>query len=338
MELIDRYILEVGKHLPRKNRADIQAELRSLLIDNLEARTGDREPTEDDVVNMLKEFGPPEKVAAEYWPEGQYLIGPKLYPLFRMVVGIALSVFVIVQVVLFGITAVFTPEDLQVFDFISNLFGMLMGAFGSIVFVFAILQRLDVQPDREVEPWDPKDLPVYQDFEPVSRVGILVEITFALFFTALLVLLPGWLETIIPEAQIVTDPVVLRYIPWIILATLLGVGLNVILLWRGRWETWTHLLKIGLNILGIVILSVLLVEQNNWLVAHGVGGFFTVIQNLPDGVVPSLATIEILVMQGLRLAFIIALIVTVIETVKQVYQLIRHLTRRSDPLTIPVKN
>ena len=38
MDLIDRYVHEVGRYLPRKNRADIQAELRSLLIDTLEAR------------------------------------------------------------------------------------------------------------------------------------------------------------------------------------------------------------------------------------------------------------------------------------------------------------
>ena len=36
MELIDRYVREVGRHLPRKNRADIETELRSLLVDNLE--------------------------------------------------------------------------------------------------------------------------------------------------------------------------------------------------------------------------------------------------------------------------------------------------------------
>ena len=75
MELIDRYVYDVGRYLPRKNRADIQAELRSLLMDTLESRVKG-EPSEEDVVALLKEFGPPEKVAASYWPEGQYLIGP----------------------------------------------------------------------------------------------------------------------------------------------------------------------------------------------------------------------------------------------------------------------
>jgi len=83
-----------GRQLPRNKRADIEAELRSALTDSLEARS-QGEPTQDQVVAVLKEFGRPEKVAASYWPEGQYLIGPRLFPLFRMVVGIALTVFVV---------------------------------------------------------------------------------------------------------------------------------------------------------------------------------------------------------------------------------------------------
>ena len=39
MNLIDKYIAEVGKYLPRKSRADIEAEIRSTLEDMLEERT-----------------------------------------------------------------------------------------------------------------------------------------------------------------------------------------------------------------------------------------------------------------------------------------------------------
>lgn len=35
-EMIERYVHEVGRHLPRKNREDIQMELHSLLQDTLE--------------------------------------------------------------------------------------------------------------------------------------------------------------------------------------------------------------------------------------------------------------------------------------------------------------
>ena len=38
MNLLDRYVSEVGKYLPRKNRADIEAEIRSTLEDMIEER------------------------------------------------------------------------------------------------------------------------------------------------------------------------------------------------------------------------------------------------------------------------------------------------------------
>ena len=38
MNLIDRYIAEVGRHLPEKDRSDIEAEIRSMMEDMLEER------------------------------------------------------------------------------------------------------------------------------------------------------------------------------------------------------------------------------------------------------------------------------------------------------------
>ncbi len=69
MELIDRYVYEVGRHLPRKDRSDIQVELQSTLVDTLEDRV-EGDPSQEDVVALLKEFGSPQKVAASYWPQG----------------------------------------------------------------------------------------------------------------------------------------------------------------------------------------------------------------------------------------------------------------------------
>jgi hypothetical protein len=90
MNLLDRYIQEVGRFLPRVKRRDIQAELRSSLVDTLEDRFG-KEQSDDQVAELLKEFGNPREVAASYHPQGQYLIGPGLYPLFTMVAGIVVA-------------------------------------------------------------------------------------------------------------------------------------------------------------------------------------------------------------------------------------------------------
>jgi hypothetical protein len=192
MELIDRYVHEVGRHLPRKNRADIQVELQSTLADTLEDRV-EGEPTQEDVEQLLKEFGSPQQVAASYWPQGQYLIGPSLFPLFRMVLGIVLLVFVIVQLVLFGIALVFNQEVLTFLDVLetfSGMIGSVFTTFGIIVIVFAILQYFEVKPDSEDEEWDPSQLPQIDDEETVSRGGRVAEITFSLVIIAILLFLP----------------------------------------------------------------------------------------------------------------------------------------------------
>ena len=61
MNLIDRYIAEVGRHLPEKNRADIEAEIRSMLedmIDENSHQTG--KPVNDELIAAaLEQLGRP---------------------------------------------------------------------------------------------------------------------------------------------------------------------------------------------------------------------------------------------------------------------------------------
>jgi hypothetical protein len=326
MELIDRYVHAVGRQLPRKKRADIEAELRSALTDSLEAR-GQGEPTQDQVVAVLKEFGRPERVAASYWPEGQYLIGPQLFPLFRMVVGIALTVFVIVQLVLVGVTAVFNPGALPGIEFFSNLVNSAFMAFGVIVIVFAVLQRFGVRPEMEKEEWNPLDLSAVEESDDIKRTDLVVEMIFGLIFLAFFIFLPDKIGFIVsPGMEIILNPVLPAYLPLIILAFLLSLGLDVFLLWRGRWEIWSRLAKIGLNLFGIGILIVLLTAHNAWLAAHGAGGFLSVLETLPAGALSDEQMLQIIGMQVFRMAFIIALIVTAVDTVRQVYHLVRRLT------------
>ncbi len=103
MELIDRYVNAVGKHLSHKTRADIETEIRSTLEDMLADRsekTG--QPVDEGMAkDLLREYGAPDKVAATYLPE-RYLIGPRLFPLFWMVVRIVFAVLTVLAMVGLG--------------------------------------------------------------------------------------------------------------------------------------------------------------------------------------------------------------------------------------------
>lgn len=338
MELIDRYVHEVGRHLPRKNRDDIKVELQSTLADTLEDRVKG-EPTQEDVELLLKEFGPPQQVAASYWPQGQYLIGPSLFPLFRMVVGIALLVFVIVQLVLFGIAVVFNQEILtflDVLEIFSGLISSTFTAFGIIVIVFAFLQYFEVKPDTEDEEWDPSQLPQVKEEETVSRGGMVAEITFSLVIVAILLFLPDKIGIVLnPWSEIILNPVIRTYMPLLIVSILLGVFVDVLLLWRGRWELGTRLAKIGINVFSIYVLFVLLTGHNAWLAEQGAGGFLSFLDTLDGLAIFDQDSLMILGMHAFRLAFSIALIVESIETVGLIYKLIKRVFVQPATINLP---
>ena len=96
MNMIEQYVSEVGENLPEKQRADLEKEIRSLIEDTLEERSKSAgRPIDDDmIVEVLKEFGSPAKMAASYQP-ARYLIGPRLYPTFILVLKIVSAVMLV---------------------------------------------------------------------------------------------------------------------------------------------------------------------------------------------------------------------------------------------------
>ena len=320
MTLIDRYIHEVGRYLPRQNRSDIQVELRSSLVDALDDRFG-ADPTEDEISEFLVEFGPPKTVAASYYPKGQYLIGPELFPLFRMVVGIALAAVLGAQLLAWGVATFIAHETISLLEMIAGLVNSIPMSFGWVVLVFAILQRFDVRPDMEDEPWEPESLPQISDEEPVKRGERIFGIVVASVILALLFIfrhrIGFW---VFPGGQFFANPVISKYIGWISLSLLVGIGLDVYLLWQGRWSLASRGLKIAANVLSIVVLYLLVQGHTAWLVAHGAGGFFDAIEGLAGSINDGM---QLFGMYAFRLAFGVALIVTSIDTLVMLFRMIK---------------
>ena len=325
MNLIDRYIYEVGRYLPRKNRADIQTELRSLLIDSLEARV-EGEASEEEVVAFLREFGSPAKVAASYRPESQYLVGPELFPTFRMVVGIALLVLVVVHAVLFGLLLFTNPDFLQALDVLSNFVGSALSVLGTIVVVFYAFQYFDVRLAKPSQDWDPRDLPVVDMKNTVNRGGTIFDIALELLILVAFLVFPNTIGAVVtPGTPILTDPVLTSYTPLIVAALMAGLVVNIVLLWRGRWETGTRLAKIAVNLFSIVVIAMLISGHAAWLAQHTGSGFFDLLGNLPISKITSSEQTLIIAMFAIQIALIIAMIITVIETIEVAYRFFRQM-------------
>ena len=271
MNLIDKYIAEVGKHLPRRNRADIEAEIRSTLEDMLEERKQAKGTLDDAaIIELLKEYGAPRKVAESYVGP-RYLIGPRIYPFFEMVTRIVLTVVLVVGLAGLGISlsksGLTGPEFLKTIgSSVLSLLGGLITAFGNIVLVFVILERVLPNPDfeKEWEDWDPKELAKEPDPDRISLGEQIATIFFMVLFLAILNLYPNligfgffseghwtFITPVLTEAFF-------RYLPWINILIVLQMGFHLYLLRHGSWNVTSRVANIVLELAQIALAVVML--------------------------------------------------------------------------------
>jgi hypothetical protein len=307
MNLIDKYVAEVGKHLPRNQRADIEKELKSTLEDMLEERgqagAADASSLQGEaaVIALLKEYGEPRKVAESYIGP-RYLIGPRLYPTFELVLKIVMTVLFALAIAGLGISLARStltgPEFLNTLGRSAlDLFGGLIAAFGNIVLVFAILER--VLPSKELEKeaaeWDPADLAKEPDPDRVNFGEQIVGIFFLMLFLIVFNLYPGIIgigffdqNNWVFISPILSDAF-FGYLPWINVLILLQIGFSVYLLRQGWWNTPLRVANILLELAGIALavvmlrgpdLIVLKTEQLAGTPLEGSAKLFTALGNL----------------------------------------------------------
>jgi HAAS len=77
--LTDRYVAAAIRTVPEDQRADIAAELRASIDDQVDARVEAGEPRDSAERAVLTDLGDPDKLAAGYTDRQLYLIGPRYY-------------------------------------------------------------------------------------------------------------------------------------------------------------------------------------------------------------------------------------------------------------------
>lgn len=102
MEMLDRYLESVRKHLPWRGQDDILAELEANLESQLEDKEAElgRRLTTEEAEAWLKELGPPIQMAARY-QRLQYLIGPAVFPVYwyilRLTLGWCAAIYIVAK-------------------------------------------------------------------------------------------------------------------------------------------------------------------------------------------------------------------------------------------------
>jgi hypothetical protein len=259
MNLINRYVSEVGKHLPLvTGREDIEKELRSTLEDMLEERAEKEGRPADEAmeIELLKEYGAPQKVAETYNPH-PYLIGPRIFPLFIMILKI--SIFgVIIGMSVVTIIELITEIANMDHDYIkiilqgvSRMIEVSMSAFGYIVVTFAIIERFvpDFKVDIEEQKWDPTSLTKEPAPHSAKRGELVAEIVFTIIGLAFL----NWLL----ELPIFSDEF-RKLIPWIIGLCFAEIVLDIYLLRNAVWTSAAYIARILIEAANMVIVFIIL--------------------------------------------------------------------------------
>ena len=197
MKLIDRYIAEVGRHLPEKNREDIEAEIRSMLedmIDENSQQTG--KPVNDEVTAaVLEQLGDPKLLAYQYTPAKHYLIGPDWYEAYietlKRVLATALPVVAIVTIFI-----ALARNPIGFADAAGQAFGRVIDVAIGILFwvtvAFIIVERTDTNPNElgsaKTGAWTVDQLPQLPKKRQISIGDALASIVFVIGYTTWVVL------------------------------------------------------------------------------------------------------------------------------------------------------
>jgi uncharacterized membrane-anchored protein len=263
MELIDRYVHAVSRQLPRKIREDVEMELRSSLEDSLEARsegvTGDA--LKAHTVALLKEMGSPDEMATSYQPGSQYLIGPELFPTYKLVTRIVLTVFSILVLVgvAMGLRAIATT-DVNWFDWfefvmegLNTLITSGVFAFGLVTLIFALIQRFGNAKEFQPEAWDPSKLPAVTDEDVIKRGPGLEKIIGGVIFLALLNIFPHWIGMFTTMGEngrfipLLGENFTL-YLPTINVILVGSIALGILLALQKRWNVLTRTIDVVLGL------------------------------------------------------------------------------------------
>jgi hypothetical protein len=339
MKLIDRYIAEVGRHLPQKSRTDLENEIRSTLEDMLEDRSAetDKPVDEEMTVQILKEFGHPLKVAASYMPQ-RYLIGPQLFPYFIMVMKWALLVAFGIGLIRLSIGVIQAGVVVDaivrsIVDGFLNMGNIAITILGNVVLIFGIMQWF--MPNLKDIPfeWDPRSLPIINETAKTDTINVW-DVTSTILFTSVAMLIFNFYPQILGmnfmmDGKWVFIPLLsenfFHYLPWFNILWALEVVYSIILLRQGRWQPVTRWFSIVVDALHIGMLFVL-------INAPSLVGLTAA--NLQAAGVENATGMLNLIHACVTLGLIVASIVLVIQLVIKIYRTLSG-NRKLSLLTIP---
>jgi hypothetical protein len=286
MELLDRYLQAVKKHLPWKRQDDIIAELKANLESQLEDREAElgRPLTQGEMEDWLRQIGAPIQVAARYQPQ-QYLIGPAVFPMYWYVLRTALFWALIIYSIASTITiAMQVPNVPATLEAVLRVPAVLMTVATWVTLIFAVIEFVVTHyPEKcparfnPSAPWSPSCLPPLEkepswSKKPRSLSLALAEVIFGFLVLVWLLLIPqhpflilGPGAAYLHASSFQLSPVCIQFYWWIVALSILQLGWRCLSLARGTWQKPQRAQHFVFKTLGLIPLALLLTAQDHVL-------------------------------------------------------------------------
>jgi hypothetical protein len=295
MELLDRYLQAVKKHLPWQRQDDIIAELRA----NLEAQLEDKETelgrplTKEEAEEWLKQIGSPIQVAARYQRQ-QYLIGPGIFPTYSYILRLVLTWATVIYAIANAVTiAVSNQGGEAVLRAALRLPEIWLINAGVVTLIFVAIELLSVRfPEKfgalgpmansmagpMTAQWSPMDLPPTgagdgEWAKPRSFTKALLQVLSGGLFLAYVLLVPhypfllfGPGEWYLKSLPYQLAPVWWTFYWWLVAINTFELAWKIVDLARGAWQRPKNRAKhLATHALSLIPLSVLLLAPNHVL-------------------------------------------------------------------------
>ncbi|MCW3493547.1 permease prefix domain 1-containing protein [Microbacterium sp. SSM24] len=248
--LTDRYVDAAMRSVPEAQRADLAAELRASIADQIEARVESGESHEAAERAVLTDLGDPDKLAAGYTDRPLWLVGPRYFLQWWRLLKLLL--WIVIPCAVFGVSLALVLDGAT--------FGEIMGAIWPLALTvgvhvafwttlaFVIVERTEGrEKSLPFEEWTVDQLP-----EPRPRGAGLSDLVASLVF---LVVAAGAILWDLFIGFVPTEPGLSFLAPGLWPGWILGLfalmaleaGLAVTVYAVGRWTAWLAVVNGILN-------------------------------------------------------------------------------------------
>ncbi len=278
--IIESYVSNIVRRLPRRQRRDVGFELRSLLREELTGRAADLDRPADEsmAMDLLAAFGPPQDVADRYRPAGFTVIRPADAPRFAWIAlgGVALQWAITLPDVFDGSASPVRGSDDWLTLLVAWWFSWGLGSFWwpgfliSLTLIASVIRhRRDAKTARAAEPGtdtgtgpaSPSIPRSVLDPDRINRPGHVLALAFWGLGATALIALP-WLPTLAPGLPqpllnaFVLDPDFLRWrAPWVLVLWAASFALEFVVLVAGRTGSTTRRISLAIDVCWLALLT-----------------------------------------------------------------------------------